>query len=62
MRNFCLVIDLHEVNAHLRKLGLQYELLRDFGHLLSWDDWVVGFDIKNAYHHLRVQDVQQHFL
>ena len=62
MRKFRLVIDLRKVNRHLRKMGLCYERLRDFGHLLRWDDWMVGFDIKNAYHHLRVQDAQQNFL
>ena len=62
VRKFRLVIDLRKVNTHLRKLGLRYERLRDFGHLLSRDDWMVGFDIKNAYHHLRVRDAQQPFL
>ena len=62
VRKFRLVIDLRKVNRHLRKMGLRYERLRDFGHLLRRDDWLVGFDIKNAYHHLRVRDAQQNFL
>ena len=56
MRKFRLVIDLHKVNMHLRKMGLRYKRLWDFGQLLGWDDWMVGCDIKNAYHHLRVRD------
>ena len=30
-----LCVDLRRVNRHLRKVGLRYEKLRDFGHLLS---------------------------
>ena len=56
VRKFRLVIDLRKVNTHLRKMGLRYERLRDFGHLLWRDDWMVGFDIKNADHHLRIRD------
>ena len=44
------------------KNGIALRTLRDFGHLLRRDDGMVGFDIKNAYHHLRVQDAQQNFL
>ena len=62
MRKFHLVIDLRKVNMHLCKIGLRYKHLRDFGQLLRRDDWMVGFDIKDAYHYLRVRDAQEHFL
>ena len=58
VRKFCLVIELRKVNMHLSKTGLHYKRLRDFGQLLRWNDWMVGFDIKNAYHHLHVRDAQ----
>ena len=38
VHKFRLVIDLRKVNTHLRKMGLRYERLRDFGHLLRRDD------------------------
>ena len=59
---FRLVIDLRRINRHLRKVGLRYEKLRDFGTLLAKNDSLVGFDIKNAYHHLRVRGDEEHFL
>ena len=61
-KKFRLVIDLRKVNRHLRKLGLRYERLKDFGHLLHRDDWMIGFDIKNAYHHLRILEAHRQFL
>ena len=57
-----LCVDLRRVNRHLRKMGLRYEKLRDFGHLLSKNDFLVGFDIKDAYHHLRVRRDEEVFL
>ena len=57
-----LCVDLRRVNHHLRKVGLRYEKLRDFGHLLKENDFLVGFDIKNAYHHLRVCREEECFL
>ena len=57
-----LVVDLRQVNTHLRQYSLRYERLRDFGHLLQRRDWMVGFDLKNAYHHLRIHDKDQHYL
>jgi hypothetical protein len=41
-----LCVDLRRVNKHLRRMGLRYEKLRDFGHLLSKKDILIGFDIK----------------
>ena len=32
---FRLIIDLRRINRHLRKVGLRYEKLRDFGYLLQ---------------------------
>ena len=57
-----LCVDLRRVNRHLRKVGLRYKKLRDFGHLLKQNDFLVGFDIKNAYHHLRVCQAEECFL
>ena len=57
-----LVVDLRQVNTHLRQYSLCYKRLRDFGHLLQRRDWMVGFDLKNAYHHLRIHDKDQHYL
>ena len=57
-----LVVDLRKVNQHLRHFGLRYERLRDFGHLLRRNNWLVGFDLKNAYHHLCIRESEQHYL
>ena len=47
-----LCVDLRRINRHLKKFGLRYEKLKDFRHLLKKNDFLVGFDIKDAYHHL----------
>ena len=57
-----LCVDLRRINKRLRKVGLRYERLKDFGCLLSRGDSLVGFDIKNAYHHLRMCGDVEHFL
>ena len=57
-----LVVDLRKVNKHLRHYGLCYKHLRDFGHLLQQHDWLVGFDLKDAYHHLKIREADQHYL
>lgn len=57
-----LCVDLRRINKHLRKVGLRYERLKDFGALLTRGDSLVGFDIKNAYHHLRMRGEDEHFL
>ena len=57
-----LCVDLRRVNRHLCKVGLRYEKLRDFGHLLKKNDFLVGFNIKNAYHHLRICREEECFL
>ena len=57
-----LVVDLRKVNKRLRRLGLRYSRLRDFGTMLRKGDGMVGFDIRNAYHHLRVRPDLQKFL
>ena len=62
VQKYRLCVDLRRVNRHLKKVGLRYERLRDFGHLLSKNDFLVGFDIRNAYHHLRVPRQEEHFL
>lgn len=59
---FRLVIDLRRINRHLKKVGLKYERLKDFGYLLNKNDFLVGFDIKNAYHHIRMRADEEHFL
>ena len=50
-----LVVDLRKVSKRLQCLGLRYACLRDFGTLLRKGDGLVGFDIRNAYHHLWVR-------
>ena len=57
-----LCVDLRRINRRLRKVGLRYEKLKDFGALLTKGDSLVGFDIKNAYHHLRMCEGDEHFL
>ena len=52
--SYRLVVDLRKVNKRLRHLGLRYAKLKDFGTLLRKGDGMVGFDIRSAYHHLRV--------
>ena len=59
---FRLVIDLRRVNRHLRKVGLKYERLKDFGYLLKNGDFLVGFDVRNAYHHIRMRKDEENFL
>ena len=57
-----LCVDLRQVNRHLHKVGLRYEKLPHFGHLLRKNDYLVGFDIRNAYHHLWVCRGEECFL
>ena len=57
-----LCVDLRRINRHLKKYGLRYEKLKDFGHLLKKNDFLVGFDIKDAYHHLRMRLSDERFL
>ena len=35
VRKFRLVINVRKINRHLWRMGLRYERLRDFGHLLQ---------------------------
>ena len=60
--HYRLVVDLRKVNRRLKRLGLRYEKLKDFGALLKKGDAMIGFDIRNAYHHLCVRPDLQKFL
>ena len=59
---YWLCVDLRPINRHLKKFSLWYKKLKDFGHLLKKNDFLMGFDIKDAYHHLRVRPSDEKFL
>ena len=52
---YWLCVDLHWLNCYFRKMKIRYEKLQYFINLLKKGGFLVGFDIKNAYHQLRMR-------
>jgi len=50
-----LVVDLRQVNEHLRGIKFKDEALSEFMISLLPDDHLILWDIKDAYHHVYIQ-------
>ena len=53
---FRLVVDLRHLNKHTTKLSTTYETLKNFLPALCPQQWLVAWDIRDAFHHLRVEN------
>lgn len=56
--NFRCVVDLRRINAFCKRYALRMETLRVLGRMAREGDWMIGFDISDAFYHvpLRVED------
>ena len=49
-----LIVDLRRINAHCVPQSVSYETLNTLRESLQKGDWMVTFDIKDAYHHIPI--------
>ena len=57
-----LVVDLRQVNEHLRGIKFKYEALAEFMSSLLLDDHLISWNIKDAYHHIYIHPNDRPYL
>ena len=57
-----LILDLHEVNLHVRKSKVKFEDWRVAMHYFHKGDFMFKFDLKSGYHHIDIAEWCQTFL
>ena len=58
---FRMVIDLTWLNTHVRKDTFRMETLRDLPFLLSRDDWMIAFDVKDAFYAIEIAESDRQY-
>lgn len=57
-----LVVDLRQVNEHLRAVKFKYEALAEFMSSLLPSDHLISWDVKDAYHHVCIHPDDRRYL
>ena len=57
-----LVLDLRNINGHLRKQSFKYEDLRSLSQLFEEKFWFFTWDLKSGYHHVDIYFAHRKFL
>ena len=59
---FRMILDLRELNSYLAKWPFKMETLQSHRSIFRRDRWMVGVDLKSAYHHIGIHpDCQSYF-